>query len=108
MLPAANPQIESFVIVATAMVFMGGAGVQAVYRPVLYSFILPAFQPAEKRVVMPLLMAVPVLFIAGAVFAYFVVMPAALDFLLGFNADAFRIEIRGSAGPVPVITEAVR
>jgi len=61
-----------------------------------YSFILPAFQPAEKRVVMPLLMAVPVLFIAGAVFAYFVVMPAALDFLLGFNADAFRIEIRGS------------
>ena len=53
-----------------------------------YSFILPAFQPAEQRVVMPLLMAVPVLFIAGAMFAYFVVMPAALDFLLGFNADA--------------------
>ena len=42
MLPAANPQIESFVIIATAMVFMGGAGVQAVYRPVLYSFIFPA------------------------------------------------------------------
>ena len=61
-----------------------------------YSFILPAFKPAEKRVVLPLLLAVPFLFIAGAVFAYFIVMPAALDFLLGFNADEFNIEIRGS------------
>ena len=61
-----------------------------------YSFILPAFKPSERRVVLPLLMAVPALFIAGAVFAYFVVMPAALDFLLSFNADAFNIEIRGS------------
>lgn len=61
-----------------------------------YSFILPAFKPSEKRVVLPLLMAVPVLFIAGAVFAYLVVMPAALDFLLSFNADEFEIEIRGS------------
>ena len=38
----------------------------------------------------------PVLFIGGAVFAYFVVMPAALNFLLGFNADSFNIELRAS------------
>jgi sec-independent protein translocase protein TatC len=61
-----------------------------------YAFILPAFRPSERRVVLPLLMAVPALFIAGAVFAYFVVLPAALQFLLGFNADQFNIEIRGS------------
>jgi len=61
-----------------------------------YSFILPAFKPSEKRVVLPLLMMVPALFIAGAVFAYFVVMPAALNFLLSFNADRFDIEIRGA------------
>jgi sec-independent protein translocase protein TatC len=61
-----------------------------------YAFILPAFKPSERRVVLPLLMAVPALFIAGAVFAYFVVLPAALNFLLGFNADQFNIEIRGS------------
>ena len=42
MLPVSNANVESFLIVATAMVFMGGAGVQAVYRPVLYSFVLPA------------------------------------------------------------------
>ncbi len=61
-----------------------------------YSFILPAFKPGERKVVLPLLLMVPVLFIAGAVFAYLVVMPAALNFLLSFNADEFNIEVRGS------------
>lgn len=62
----------------------------------VYAFVLPAFSPQEKRVVTPLLMAVPFLFIAGVVFAYFVVMPPALSFLLGFNADDFNIEIRAN------------
>jgi len=37
---------------------------------------------------------VPVLFIGGVVFAYYVVVPAALKFLLNFNADQFNTEIR--------------
>ena len=61
-----------------------------------YAFVLPAFAPHEKRLVLPFLLSVPFLFIAGATFAYFVVMPAALDFLLGFNADEFNIQVRGS------------
>ena len=61
-----------------------------------YAYGLPAFKPGERKVVLPLLLMVPVLFIAGAVFAYLVVMPTALEFLLGFNADAFNIEVRGS------------
>jgi sec-independent protein translocase protein TatC len=60
----------------------------------LYAFILPAFSPAEKRVAFPLLLLVPVLFIAGVVFCYFVVLTPALDFLLNFNADEFRTEVR--------------
>ena len=62
----------------------------------LYAFVLPAFSPGEKRVVLPMLLAVPFLFIGGVVFAYFVVMPPALDFLLDFNADEFDIEVRAS------------
>jgi sec-independent protein translocase protein TatC len=62
----------------------------------VYAFVLPAFSPTERRVVLPMLLAVPVLFIAGTVFAYFVVMPPALNFLLGFNSDEFNIQIRGS------------
>jgi sec-independent protein translocase protein TatC len=60
----------------------------------LYAFILPAFSPNEKKVALPLLLMVPVLFIAGAVFAYFVVIPAALTFLLNFNDHQFNTQIR--------------
>lgn len=62
----------------------------------LYAYLLPALRPREKRIVFPLILSVPFLFIAGAVFAYVVVMPPALDFLLGFNAGDFEIEVRAS------------
>jgi sec-independent protein translocase protein TatC len=60
----------------------------------LYAFVLPAFSPTERRVAMPLLLMVPFLFIAGVAFAYFVVIPAALKFLLHFNESQFNLEIR--------------
>jgi sec-independent protein translocase protein TatC len=61
-----------------------------------YAYVLPAFSPYEKRLVLPFLLMVPVLFIGGASFAYFVVMPPALDFLLSFNADEFDTAVRAS------------
>jgi sec-independent protein translocase protein TatC len=60
----------------------------------LYAFVLPAFSPAERRVATPLLILVPVLFIAGVVFCYFVVLTPALHFLLNFNADEFNNQVR--------------
>ena len=61
-----------------------------------YSFVLPAFSPGERRVALPLLLMVPLLFVGGAAFAYFVVVPAALSFLLHFNADQFQTQLRAS------------
>jgi sec-independent protein translocase protein TatC len=60
----------------------------------LYAFVLPAFSPRERRAALPLLLMVPVLFIAGVVFCYFVVLPPALDFLLNFNSGEFDIQVR--------------
>jgi sec-independent protein translocase protein TatC len=60
----------------------------------LYAFIVPAFGARERKVATPLVVLVPILFIAGAVFAYYVVMPTALSFLLNFNADQFQTELR--------------
>jgi sec-independent protein translocase protein TatC len=60
----------------------------------LYAYILPAFSPSEKRVVLPILLLFPALFLAGIAFAYFVVMPAAVKFLLGFNESQFNIQVR--------------
>jgi sec-independent protein translocase protein TatC len=60
----------------------------------LYAYILPAFSEAEKRVILPILLLFPVLFLAGIAFAYFVVMPAAVNFLLDFNDDQFNVQLR--------------
>ncbi|MGI9556633.1 MAG: twin-arginine translocase subunit TatC [Solirubrobacterales bacterium] len=85
---------EPFITTLTVAVY----GALLIALPVLlfqlYSFILPALTTREKRVMIPLLLMVPFLFVAGVVFSYFVVAPAALDFLLNFNADEFNIQIR--------------
>jgi sec-independent protein translocase protein TatC len=59
-----------------------------------YAFVLPAFSPGERKVALPLLLMVPVLFISGAAFGYFVIIPAALKFLLHFNQSQFNTQLR--------------
>ncbi len=60
----------------------------------LYSYVLPAFSDTERRVVLPILLMFPFLFLAGIAFAYFVVMPAAVSFLLNFNDNQFNVQVR--------------
>jgi sec-independent protein translocase protein TatC len=60
----------------------------------LYAYVLPAFTPTEAKVAKPLLFLIPALFVAGAAFGYFLVVPAATKFLLHFNADEFNTQIR--------------
>jgi sec-independent protein translocase protein TatC len=60
----------------------------------VYAFLLPAFSPTEKRVALPLMLMIPVLFITGVVFCYFVVLTPAMQFLLNFNADEFNTQVR--------------
>jgi sec-independent protein translocase protein TatC len=57
----------------------------------LYAFILPAFRPNERSVALPLMSMIPVLFLIGVAFGYFVVLPAAVRFLQNFNSDQFNI-----------------
>ncbi|HEY6638516.1 MAG TPA: twin-arginine translocase subunit TatC [Solirubrobacterales bacterium] len=59
-----------------------------------YAYLLPALTDRERRVILPFLTMVPLLFCAGAVFGYFVVLPAATKFLLNFNQSQFNIQIR--------------
>ena len=56
--------------------------------------MLPAFSDTERRAVLPILLLFPLLFLAGIAFAYFVVMPAAVKFLLNFNDSQFNIQVR--------------
>jgi sec-independent protein translocase protein TatC len=62
----------------------------------LYGFILPALAPHERRVAMPLLIAVPFLFAAGVAFGYFVVLPAAIHFFVNFNSSQFNVLVQSN------------
>jgi sec-independent protein translocase protein TatC len=62
----------------------------------LYGFVLPALHPAERRVAMPLLVAIPFLFAAGVLFGYFVVLPAAVRFFVNFNSNEFNVLVQAS------------
>jgi sec-independent protein translocase protein TatC len=62
----------------------------------VYAFVVPAFSAEEQRVAKPLMFLTPVLFVAGCVFGYYIVLPAAVTFLLNFNADQFNILLRAS------------
>ena len=59
-----------------------------------YAFLLPAFGKEQQRAILPLLLLVPALFIAGVAFGYFVVLPSATKFLLNFNDAQFNIQVR--------------
>jgi sec-independent protein translocase protein TatC len=60
----------------------------------VYAFTIPALAPDQQRSARVLALLVPVLFIAGAAFAFLVVVPAALQFLLHFNSDQFNTQLR--------------
>jgi sec-independent protein translocase protein TatC len=60
----------------------------------IYAYVLPAFSRSERKAVLPILILFPILFLAGIAFAYFVVMPAAVKFLLNFNDSQFNIQVR--------------
>jgi sec-independent protein translocase protein TatC len=62
----------------------------------LYGFILPAFSAEEKRIAMPLMLAVPFLFVIGVAFGYFVVLPAAVRFFQNFNSGQFNILVQAN------------
>lgn len=54
----------------------------------LWAFVAPGLYKREKHAFLPFLLATPVLFTLGASLAYFVVMPTAFRFFLGFQQNA--------------------
>jgi sec-independent protein translocase protein TatC len=56
-----------------------------------YAFILPALSKEERRVATPTVIAAPALFLIGAVFTYFAVLPPAVHFLQGYNSSEFQV-----------------
>jgi sec-independent protein translocase protein TatC len=99
-LPSDHDRLLTFGVTEpfTTTVMVSAYGALVLSLPIfiyqLYAFVLPAFSGAERRTVLPFLLLAPLLFGAGLAFAYFVVMPAAVNFLLNFNETQFNIQVR--------------
>jgi sec-independent protein translocase protein TatC len=61
-----------------------------------YGFLMPAFDPEQRRRMRPLILAIPVLFMTGVAFGYFVVLPAAVHFFQNFNSAQFNVLVQAS------------
>ncbi len=75
----------------------------------LWRFVAPGLYRSEKQAFLPFLVASPVMFFIGAAFAYYVILPMAYDFFLGFqqgplalpdDPDAVETASNGLAGIV--------
>lgn len=64
----------------------------------LWAFIAPGLYAREKRAFLPFLIATPVLFSAGAAMAYFLVMPTAFKWFLGFQGDKGGLHLEALPG----------
>lgn len=99
-LPSGHKQLITFGVTEpfTTTLTVAAYGAIILSLPVLlyqaYAYVLPAFSDAERRTALPIMLMAPVLFLAGVAFAYFVVMPAAVKFLLNFNDSQFNVQVR--------------
>ncbi|HEX8402166.1 MAG TPA: twin-arginine translocase subunit TatC [Allosphingosinicella sp.] len=53
----------------------------------VWAFVAPGLYAKEKRAFLPFLVATPILFTMGAALAYYVVMPKAFEFFLGYQGN---------------------
>jgi sec-independent protein translocase protein TatC len=60
----------------------------------LWSFVAPAVEEGVRTTVARLVGVATLLFAGGVAFAYFVVLPAAIRFLLGFDDRFYEIQVR--------------
>ncbi len=69
----------------------------------LWRFVAPGLYKSEKNAFLPFLIASPVMFIVGAAFAYYVILPFAFDFFLGFQSSFNGTSATGADIPAGVV-----
>jgi len=76
---------EAFFTYMKLAIFAGGLLSFPIVVTQIWMFIAPALYKKEKKAFLPFLIATPVLFITGASFVYYVVIPVAWKFFVGFE-----------------------
>ncbi len=88
-----NTQIFGGFLVEIKIAFFAGMMLSfPIIANQIWQFVAPGLYRNEKRAMYPFLLATPALFTAGASLAYFIAIPIALKFLLGFQGDLGGVE----------------
>ena len=69
-----------------------------IFAAQIYMFVAPGLYRHERKAFLPFLLATPIMFLAGAAFVYYLVIPVAWDFFLGFQTA-------GGAGELAIQVE---
>jgi sec-independent protein translocase protein TatC len=64
----------------------------------LWAFVAPGLYAREKKAFLPFLIATPILFTMGAAMAYFVVMPTAFHWFIGFQGERGGLKLEALPG----------
>ena len=89
---------EAFFVEIKVAFFAAGFFSFPVFATQLWRFVAPGLYNKEKRAFLPFLLATPVLFILGASMAYFMAIPVALEYLLGFGGNVGGVQQQALPG----------
>lgn len=92
-LTSLNPT-ENFTTYMRVALFSGIALAMPVILYEIYAYIDPALVPSERRLALRLGPFILLLFIAGMLFCYFLLLPNAIKFLISFASDVFQNQLR--------------
>jgi sec-independent protein translocase protein TatC len=87
---------ENFTTYFRVALFSGFALSMPVVLYEIYAYIDPALHPNERRFALTLGPFVLLLFVAGMLFCYFVLLPNALKFLINFGSEVIDNQLRAS------------
>ena len=98
-------KLQEGFFVAVSISFLGGFVLAfPVIGYQLWRFVAPGLYKSEKNAFLPFLVASPAMFIVGAAFAYYAILPMAFAFFLGFQQGPMLPDMPGTA--IPGATEA--
>lgn len=98
-------KLQEGFFVAIRISLMGGIVLSFPYVGMqMWRFVAPGLYKREKNAFLPFLIASPIMFLMGASFAFYVVIPLAFDFFLGFQQTGTFLE--GPEGDSNTFAEA--
>lgn len=90
---------EGFFVAVRISVLGGFALAFPVIAYQMWRFVAPGLYRNEKQAFLPFIIASPAMFIAGAAFAYYIVLPIAFNFFLNFQQNFGGDPTTGTIGP---------